>query len=178
MGSTAFVVYGLLINSVPIVITNAVIIVINATYLWRANQITEWFYLLEVRPDSRYLEEFLRFRHDDILTYQPDWSGRVAESDLTVLVLRDMQPAMVIVGAIEAGTLDLRLDYAIPQFRDYRMGKFLYDANAQFFADRSVTTITASGETKSHVRYLKKMHFAESEPGRYERFLAPRNASS
>jgi hypothetical protein len=178
MGSTAFVIYGLLIHSVPIVITNVVIIVINATFLWRANQVTEWFSLLEVRPVSRYLEEFLRFHHDDILTYQPNWDGTVAESDLAILVLRDMQPAMVIVGAVGTGTMELRLDYAIPRFRDYRMGRFLYDFNAQFFADKNVTTVTATGQTKGHAKYLKKMDFAESEqPGRYERSLSPRNAS-
>jgi hypothetical protein len=178
MGSVAFLIYGLLIYSVPIVITNVVIIAINATFLWRANQIAEWFSLLEVRPMSRYLEEFLRFHHDDILTYQPEWDGTVAESDLAIFVLRDMQPAMVMIGAVGTGTMELRLDFAIPRFRDYRMGKFLYDSNAQFFADKNVTTVTAVGQTKGHARYLKKMDFAESEqPGRYERSLSPPHAS-
>jgi hypothetical protein len=171
MGSTAFLAYGVLIGSVPIMITNIVIMIINITYLWRATQIKEWFSLLEVRPESRYLEEFLQFHHEDILVHQPEWNGEIAPSDLTVLVLRDMQPAMAIVGAAGDDSMELRLDYAIPRFRDYRMGSFLYGSNANFFVDRNITTITASGQTKQHVRYLRKMGFVETEPGRYERSL-------
>jgi len=175
MGSATFLVYGLLIGSVPIIITNLVIIIINATFLWRANQITEWFYLLEVRPDSRYLEEFLRFHHDDILVSQPDWNGEVADTDLTLLVLRDMQPAMAMVGTVRAGAMEIRLDYAIPRFQDYRTGRFLYDANATFFTERNVTTVTATARTKRFVRYLEKVGFTESAQGRYERELTAPN---
>ena len=172
MGSTTFLIYGILIESVPIMITNGVIIIINAIFLWRATRVTEWFSLLEVLPESRYLEEFLRFHREDILLIQPDWNGEVAATDLTVLVLRDMQPAMAIVGGIGEGELDLRLDYAIPRFRDYRMGKFLYGSNAEFFADKEVTTVAASAVTKKQVHYLEKMGFAETDPGRYELSLA------
>jgi hypothetical protein len=171
MGSTAFLMYGLLIGSVPIVITNVVIMGINITFLWRATRVTERFSLLEVRPDSRYLEEFLQFHHEDILVHQPDWNGEVADSELTALVLRDMQPAMAIVGRVGKGTMELRLDYAIPRFRDYRMGQFLYDSNAGFFLDKQITTISASGQTVPHAKYLKRMGFAETETGRYERSL-------
>ncbi len=171
IGSATFLIYGMLIGSVPIMITNLVIIVINATFLWRANQLTEWFYLLEVRPDSRYLEEFLRFHHDDILVSQPDWNGEVGDSDLTVLVLRDMQPAMAMVGTVGAGAMEVRLDYAIPRFQDYRTGRFLYDSNASYFTGKNVTAITATARTKTFSRYLKKVGFTESATGRYERRL-------
>ncbi|MCZ6737062.1 MAG: hypothetical protein O7B77_03700 [Actinobacteria bacterium] len=168
VGSTTFLIYGLLIGSVPIVITNAVIMIINIAFLWQATRVTEWFSLLEVRPESRFLEEFLRFHREDILDYQPDWNGEVGHSDLTALVLRDMQPAMAIVGTVGEGAMELRLDYAIPQFRDYRAGRFLYGSNSKFFVDKDITAITASARTKHHVRYLKKMGFAETEAGRYE----------
>ena len=172
MGSATFLVYGLLIGSIPIIITNIVIVVINATFLWRATRVTEWFDLLEVHPESRYLGEFLRFYRDDILVYQPGWNGEIAETDLTLLVLRDMQPAMAIVGTVGTGVMELRLDYAIPRFRDYRMGRFLYDSSADFFLDKNITTIVASAQTKGYASYLKKMGFVETEPGRYERTLA------
>jgi len=171
MGSTTFLIYGLLIDSVPIIITNGVIMIINITFLWRATRVTEWFSLLEVRPESRYLEEFLRFHREDILVYQPDWSGEVADSDLTILVLRDMQPAMAIVGSVGQGAMELRLDYAIPRFRDYRMGRFLYGSNSEFFADRDISRVSASATTKHHVRYLEKMGFTETTVGRYELVL-------
>ena len=171
MGSTTFLIYGLLIGSVPIIITNAVIMVINATFLWRATRVKEWFYLLEIHPESLYLEEFLRFHQEEILKYQPEWDGDVADTDLTVLVLRDMQPAMAIVGTVGPSAMDLRLDYAIPRFRDYRMGRFLYDANASFFAERGITTVAAYVHTKQHARYLEKMGFVETEAGHYERSL-------
>jgi hypothetical protein len=175
MGATTFLIYGLLIGSLPIIITNVVIMVINITFLWRATHVTEWFSLLEVRPDSRYLDEFLQFHQEDILLHQPDWNGEVQDSDIVVLVLRDMQPAMAIVGTVENDEMELKLDYAIPRFRDYRMGRFLYDSNAEFFTDMNLTTITATARTQAHIRYLKKMGFTETEAGRYERSLVGPN---
>lgn len=177
MGSATFLAYGLLIGSAPIVITNVVIVIINATFLWRATRVKEWFSLLEVRPDSQYLDEFLRFYHDDILVYQPDWNGDIGDSAITLLVLRDMQPAMAIVGAVGPGEMELRLDYAIPRFNDYRMGKFLYGSNAAFFLDRGITTIAASARTKPYIRYLEKMGFTEAGAGRYDRSLVAENTS-
>ena len=67
--------------------------------------------------------------------------------------------------------MDLRLDYAIPRFRDYRMGRFLYEANADFFLDRGITTLISSGQTDQHAGYLGKMGFDETEDGRYTRSL-------
>jgi hypothetical protein len=171
MGSTSFLAYGLLIGSVPIVITNVVIMGINITFLWRATRVEERFALLELRPDSQYLEAFLDFYHEDIIVRQPDWNGEIIGTELTVLGLRDMQPAMAIVGTVGEGAMELRLDYAIPRFRDYRMGRFLYDANAAFFLDKNITTICASGQTDNHASYLKTMGFVETESGRYERSL-------
>ena len=171
-GSTTFLVYGVLIESVPIMITNGVIMIINITFLWRATRVTEWFSLLEVRPESRYLEEFLRFHRDDILVYQPDWNGTVDESDVTVLVLRDMLPAMAIVGSVRGHAMELRLDYAIPRFADYRMGKFLYGSNQEFFADKDITKVMASARTKPHAKYLERIGFSETDTGRYELAVA------
>lgn len=176
MGSTTFLIYGLLIGSVPIIITNAVIMVINITFLWRATRINEWFYLLEIQPESLYLKEFLRFHQEDIHKYQPEWDGEVAYTDLTILILRDMQPAMAVVGTVGSDAMDLRLDYAIPRFNDYRMGRFLYDANASFFVERNITTITASVHTKQHARYLEKMGFIETETGHFERSLVEKSS--
>ena len=171
IGSATFLVYGLLIGSVPIVITNIVIMIINVTFLWRATHVTEWFYLLEVHPESRYLDKLLRFHDEDILVFQPDWNGEVNDTDLTILVLRDMQPAAAIVGTVADGMMSLRLDYAIPPYRDYRMGRFLYGSNAEFFVDKNIATISATARTKQYARYLNKMGFTETEPGQYERSL-------
>ena len=173
MGSTTFVIYGTLIGSVPIVVTNLVIMVINTTFLWRATRVTEWFHKLTVRPSSRYLADFLAFYADDIRESQPAWTGEGDESDLVVFVLRDMQPAMVIVGSVEGSELALRLDYAIPRFRDFRMGRFLYESNADFFLERGITTLVSERQTKQHERYLRRMGFVEADADRLVRQLAP-----
>lgn len=57
------------------------------------------------------------------------------------------------------------------------MDRFLYDSNAGFFLDKKIITISASGQTESHAKYLKRMGFAETEPGRYERSLIQQNTA-
>ena len=68
--------------------------------------------------------------------------------------------------------MELRLDYAIPRFRDYRMGRFLYRSKSEFFADKEITKVSASARTRQHARYLEKIGFAEAGSGRYELSLA------
>lgn len=168
LGSITFLIYAVLIGSIPIAITNVVLMVINITFLIRATRATEWFFLLEVRPESLYLAEFLRFYGDDIAGRHPDWDGEIQSEDVTALVLRDMQPAMALVARPEGDEMHVRLDYGAPRFRDYRMGRFLYGSNLDFFTEKGFSRVSVEPVSDHQRQYLSKMGFSETDPGRYE----------
>ncbi|HLT97565.1 MAG TPA: hypothetical protein VK070_12330 [Acidimicrobiia bacterium] len=167
-GSLVFTIYGFLIASVPLVVTNLVLFGINAWHLWKITTGREEFSLLEVAPDSAYLRRFLEFHADDIAASQPDFSG-VREGDTVVMVLRDMVPTLVVVGRKRDSEFRVFLDYAIPQYRDFKSGPWLYENRADFFHRMEVDRIVATGLTDMHVKYLRRAGFRKREDGKWER---------
>lgn len=167
-GSTVFLVYGLLIGSVPVVLTNLTIIGINVWHLWRITTGREEFSILEVDPGSAYLRRFLEFHRDDIAAAQPDFSG-VREGDTVVMLLRDMVPTVVVIGRVRGTDFRVFLDYAIPRYRDFKLGKWFYDRRSDFFDRLGADTIVTTGLTEIQRRYLKTAHFVVRLDGKWSR---------
>lgn len=167
-GSVVFTTYGLLIDSWPLVITNSVIVILNLYFLWRIQTGREEFSLLELAPDSPYLIRFLEFHADDIAAAQPDFTG-VRATDTVVMVLRDMVPAVVVVGRAREEEFRVYLDYAIPSYRDFKAGKWLYDRRADFFDRLEAEVIVATGLTSVQRRYLRRAGFRPAENGKWVR---------
>lgn len=167
-GAVVFTAYGALIGSIPIVITNLMLFAINAWHLWRITSGSEDFSLLELSTDSPYLRRFLDFHSDDISNAQPDFSG-VRQGDTVVMVLRDMVPTVVVVGRQRGDIFHVFLDYAIPAYRDFKSGKWLYDHRPDFFHHMGVRTIVATGKTRMQDRYLQRAGFTRRDDGRWER---------
>jgi hypothetical protein len=167
-GSAVFTTYGFLIESWPLVITNLVIMAINLYFLWRILTGREEFSLLEVSPDSPYLNRFLEFHSDDIAAAQPDFTG-VRPADTVVLVLRDMVPTVAVVGRARDDEFRVYLDYAIPSFRDFKAGKWLYERRVDFFDRLGVETIVATGLTDMQRRYLRRSGFQPGADGKWRR---------
>ena len=168
-GSLTFLTYGLLIGAPPVVITNVVIVAINLWFLWKAKTDEEYYSLLEVAPSSRYLAEFLEFHRGDIARYFPGFGFDVAPDDVPVLVLRDLVPAALFIGRpVGGGVLHVRVDYAVPRFRDLGMGRFLYQHSAGFFVERGFRMLRANGGVDDHRGYLKRIGFTPADGDCFE----------
>lgn len=158
IGSIVFVTYGALISAWPIVIVNGFVIAIDAYYLWRAFRASPYLSTLEVSPESRYLAEFLAFHADDIMKTNPSLETP-DPSDLTVLVLRDMEPAGAFIANAHGDRLDILLDWVKPEYRDFKLGRHLFGSDGEFFLDRGYRLLTAPAGPKVHDRYLERMGF-------------------
>jgi hypothetical protein len=58
------------------------------------------------------------------------------------------------------------LDYVIPQYRDLRTGRYLFDHRAEFFRALGVRTIESAPGNATHEAYLRRMGFRD-EGGTY-----------
>ena len=175
IGAGTFSLYGILIGSVPVAAMNGFIVLINIYYLSRMLGVTEYFTLLSVKNDSRYLSYFLDFYSKEINKYQPDFTFAPDRSNLCVFVLRDMIPAGILIGRLaNDGTLEVDLDFVIPNYRDFKIGKYLFRDRKEFFRKEGVNKVIARSETKSHTRYLTRLGFESVAPGdnRYQLALA------
>jgi len=167
-GSVAFTVYGLMIHAYPVAVVNFIIVIINLHYLRQMLGAREYFKLLEVRPEAEYLRYFLDFHRAEIQRFLPGFAYAPSERTAVFFVLRDMIPAGVFIGALEAdGVLRVELDFVISQYRDFKTGRYLFREQAEFFRARGIRQIVSPGGEPTHAAYLRRMGFVParaSEP--------------
>ena len=161
VGSAAFALYGVLIHAYPVAAMNGFIVLINIYYLYQMLRTREFFRLLSVEPDSQYLRQFLSFYDREIRRFIPGARHDPAAGDLTLFVLRDMVPAGLFIGRMEeGGRLCVTLDFVIPQYRDFKIGRYLFGEEREFFRSRGITEIVSEAGTPRHAAYLRRMGFA------------------
>lgn len=161
LGSSAFFVYGVLIAAYPIAIVNVVIVGVHLFFLRQLlSKKIEFFTSLELNKDSRYLRHFLEFHGDDISTHQPGFRFEPRDDQVRAFVLRDTVPAGVFIGRTCAdGSVEVELDYVVPQYRDFKVAQFLYSDRSHIFAKRGCRTIWARPGNDVHVRYFERLGF-------------------
>ncbi len=169
-GSATMSLYGLLIGAYPVAVLNLLTTTINLVQLARLQRRREIFRTIEISPDSPYLEHFLSVQAADIASFFPRFQADRAVSEngrLVALVLRDLMPAGVLIGSIRCETLEVELDYVMPQFRDLKVGRFLFRDEAAFFRSRGVREIVSFADTEKHAQYLKRIGFTRADDGTY-----------
>jgi hypothetical protein len=171
VGAIVFVIYGLLIRAYPVALLNGLIVIIDIYYLVRMLKRSDYFTLMEVTPDSAYLDFFLNFHKDDISTFFPDFSYDPQPGDMIFFVLRDTIPAGLVILRPEAEQGRILLDYALNDYRDFKIGAFIFDDNADILLDRGLTCLVTEGKVPVHVKYLRQMHFSQGEDGSFRRKL-------
>jgi GNAT superfamily N-acetyltransferase len=160
IGAAAFAVYGLLIHAYPVAVVNGAIVLINLYYLQAYFRTKEFFRLLEIQASSDYLRYFLSFYRDEIKRFLPEFDFDPMASQLIVLVLRDMLPAGLFIGERrDEHTLEVKLDFVIPQYRDFKVGRYLYAEQADFFRERGIREVVSNPGREVHSSYLRKMGF-------------------
>jgi hypothetical protein len=168
-GSAAFTVYGYLIQAYPVAVVNLFIVFINLYYLNQMLRTEEYFDLLSLRPESDYLRYFLAFHAAEIQRFLPGFAYTPTERQLTIFVLRDMIPAGLLIGEVrDRGTLLVKLDFVIPQFRDFKVARYLFVERADFFREKGIEEILSVPGTREHAAYLRRMGFVPRGQGNEE----------
>lgn len=161
-GAITFLVYGYLIGAWPIVWTNAVIVLIHTHFLREIRRSDEYFKVLEVRRESNYLRCFLDHYADDIQRSWPGFTFHPEDEVLVLFILRDLVPAGLFIARVRnEETLELELDYAIPGYRDFKIGRHLYSRGALRACGYRTIVAEAGGERAAD--YLRKVGFAPAD---------------
>ena len=174
LGAITFVVYGSLIESIPIVLANAIIAGINVWFLRKefASGGTHGRDLgvSHIQADSPFLADFVDFHLADIHRYQPDFRLPTGDEVVTLLLNRDGLPAGLLIGRRSGSTLTVDLDYVLEPYRDSRLGRWVYGPGAEVFRADGLTELRSSGDTDIHRKYLERVGFhpSSTEPDLYE----------
>jgi hypothetical protein len=166
-GASVFATYGLLIGSMPIVVTNGAIVVVHGLHLVRLlrdRASDSYFEVIRWPTDGIYLPRFLAFHAGDITRSQPSFAG-LRDDHLAWVVLRDAVPVGVLLARHDgSGVAHIDLDYVIPAHRDFTAGWAIF-GGSQAFLDAGITRVETDGETELHRRYLTRMGFEPPAAG-------------
>ncbi len=161
LGCLAFIIYGVLINALPIILTNSLLLLINLFYLVRLYKTDEDFDLIEFKGNERLVHKFLSFYKKDIDKYFPDYHHEERDNAISFVVLRDLVIANIFVATLtENGTAIVQINYTVEKYRDYKVGKFILEKERKFLISKGVKQLVyTSVPNKKHEKFLRVMGF-------------------
>jgi hypothetical protein len=172
VGASLFSTYGFLIGSFPVGFLNGFILIVDIYYLVAIFSKKEVFEILEVRNDNKYLVRFLSFYNKDIQNYFPGFSYKPELNTVSFITLRNMAVAGVFLAhRVNESTLKVGLDYVVPEYRDFKNGRFVYFNLRNKFIEAGYTKVVAGKSSVNHEKYLKKLGFEQNSEGMLEKIL-------
>lgn len=165
LGCLAFIVYGIALSAFPIILTNSLLFGINLYYLIKIYRTTENFDLLEFNPNDIIIRKFISFYQKDIKNYFPEYSITESGDQIRFVVLRDLVIANIFAAHITSnGTAFVQINYTLEKFRDFKVGKFIFEKENNYLFSKGVKQIAYKKvENKNHERFLKIMGFEKKD---------------
>lgn len=160
IGAAMFSSYGFIIGALPVGFLNLFIVVINVVYLVRMYREKDDFRIMRWTGDTEYLNHFLDFHRAEITRFFPRFDRTNLDGHSVFFLIKNAAPIGLLLGRQpENGSFLIELDYVGPQFRDFKMGSFLYEKN-DFFRRQGFSTLKAQASGSGHDAYLTRMGFA------------------
>lgn len=174
LGSSLFSLYGFLLGALPVGLMNLGIAIINIYYLvkiYSASAKKEYFKILSIERDSKYFNHFLNFYKEGLKMFADPSKLKANTYEVSFYILRNIVPAGVFLGSRhDENTLNVELDFVIPEYRDFKIGKFVYENSKDHFLDKGYTRLISYSSNDEHIDYLKKMGFKEKQENGSEYF--------
>ncbi len=166
-GNVAFIIYGVVLGAIPIILTNVILLTINLFYLYKIYNRKELFELLEFSNGGIMVDRFLSFYQEDIAAHFPEFKREQLQGKLNFVVLRDLVVANIFSAKVAAdGTAEVVINYTVNKYRDYKVGRFIFDKEKQYLLAKGVTKIYYKQvANKRHERFLEVMGFTPQPIG-------------
>jgi hypothetical protein len=171
-GNVSFIIYGILLNAMPIILTNGILLTINIYYLYRIYNRKEFFELLEFESGGVMIDRFLAFYKDDIASYFPDFKREQLEGKINFVVLRDLVIANIFSADLkENGRAEVFINYTVPKYRDFKVGRFIFDKEKPHLVSKNVKTVFYNTVANpQHKKFLKVIGFQKEAMNGVEYF--------
>lgn len=171
-GALTFSIYGFLIGALPVGFLNGFIVAVDIYYLFTIYTKKEIFETLEVRGDNKYLLRFLEFHHKEIQKFFPGFTYKPEMNTISFFVLRNTAVAgLFLAHREESNVLKVGLDYVVPEYRDFKNGRYIYHRLRSRFIKDGFTKVIATGKSSKYSKYLKKIGFTKNPEGMFSKHL-------
>jgi len=164
LGSILFSIYGFAIHAFPVGFLNGFMALVNIYYLVKMHSEKEYFKLMDISVDSNYLKYFLEFYQEDIKRLFPYFKHNYNSDTVSFYVLRNLIPAGIfIANKIDEENLRIELDFVVPEYRDFKIGKYIFTEQTNYFLQLGYKQLWAEAFNEKHENYLKRMGFITTE---------------
>jgi hypothetical protein len=164
-GAAMFSLYGFLIDAIPVFVLNGWIALVDIYYLIRIYRFKDDFDMVKLSSVNTPLFDLLMKRYgDDIRVFFPDASVETMGAATCNLIFRNMVPVGLFVYRNvedEEGTIEVLVDYVIPESRDFKTAQFLFNRHASELRKRNVSRVISKSKRPGHIDYLKKIGFTQ-----------------
>lgn len=164
LGCVTFIVYGVFINAFPVIVANGILLCINIFQLIKLQQSKEQFQYVSIEQGDKIVGKFLEFYKDDIKSFFPEFQYQpTLQQQINFVVLRDAAIANVFIATIDtSGNATVKINYTVPQYRDYKVGKFIFDKEKSYLLANSIKKVVyESVANKNHLHFLQVMGFTQ-----------------
>jgi N-acetylglutamate synthase-like GNAT family acetyltransferase len=170
VGAISFATYGLLIHAIPVTFLNGFIALVDIYYLSKIYSKKEQFETLEVRADNKYLLKFLKFYNNESQKFFPGFEYKPEMNTISFFILRNMNVAGVFLAHHQDDeTIRVGLDFVIPEYRDFKNGKYIFHRLRNEFVNQGVKKVVSPSYSKKHSKYLLKMGFRKTDENLFEK---------
>ena len=161
IGSSTFALYGLLLKAYPVFLLNGFIAIVDIYYLYGMNKKEDYFNLMPALDKNHpYFNKFLNYYKNDISKYFPDFSKDKIKGANCFFILRNLLPVgLFIYKELSPEKIEVLIDYAIPDYRDTKNGKFVYYTESIFLKEKGFKEIITKTSIAKHQGYLEKLGF-------------------
>lgn len=156
-GAALFSLYGFIIGALPVALVNLAIALIDIYYLYLHYSARERFDVVEADRESELFAHLLE-RYGEEIEHQLPLS-LLRQCQKIFYILNESEIVGMMAGDRIGDRVDLRLDYAFPRYRDYRMGEYFFLRHPELFKARGIRKILTRAPDEPHRNYLKKMGF-------------------
>ena len=168
VGSFLFGCYGLMLHSWPVCLINWLIAGIDAWYLVKTATAAAFFELMPADDlGEAYLRRFFFYHERDILRFTPGVSLETLRGGQTFVLTRNLLPVGLFSYRQDGDSAEIAADYTIPEYRDFKAGRFLYRDKRLFFKERGIRSFAGKAESPAQAMYYRKNGFREESPGRF-----------
>jgi hypothetical protein len=145
-----------MVGVLPAAVMNVGIVVIDVYYLAKIYLSKEFFTILPIDDDSQYLASFIDFYKEDMTVFMDVNNAIANEADVKLYILRNMEIAGIfLANKVDDETLEIRFDYAIPRYRDFKLGQYIFSTKKSYFTDLGYKKFIAHSTSEAHTIYLR-----------------------
>lgn len=162
-GAAMFTSYGFMIGALPVGFLNLFIVSINVVYLVRMYREQDDFRIMNLSGDGEYLDYFLDCHRKEIGKFFPHFNASQNEGRDSFYLVKNSVPIGLLIGRRQDdNSFLIELDFVVAQFRDFKMGSFIYQRKSNdFFSRHGFKRLIAPATRGDHDAYLRRMGFAQ-----------------